>query len=82
MNKVKLTKKELNIEDDIANGVYKAVNPAELKSIVVAIKKKKKDTVLNVRINSDDLKNLKLKAKKLKIPYQTFISEILHRYAS
>ncbi len=82
MIKGKLSKKEISIEKDLIKGRYRPANPIELKTIVQAIQKKKKDAVLNIRINSEDLKNLKLKAKRLNVPYQTFISEILRHYAA
>jgi predicted DNA binding CopG/RHH family protein len=45
------------------------------------IARRKKDAVLNVRINSDDLEGIKQKARKLGVKYQTFVSEILHKVA-
>ena len=54
----------------------------EVKLVADAIAARRKDAVLNIRINSQDLNHLKQKAKSLGVPYQTFISEILHRYAT
>lgn len=82
MSKIKLNKQEKSIENDLIQGKYHPVSPMELESITQAIAQKKKDTVLNIRINSHDLQSLKQKAKKLGIAYQTFISEILHRFAA
>ena len=42
----------------------------------------KKDAVLNIRINSRDLDSIKQKAKQMGIPYQTFVSELIHQYAA
>jgi predicted DNA binding CopG/RHH family protein len=42
---------------------------------------RKKDAVLNIRVNREDLKNIKRKAKKYGIRYQTLISEWIHRIA-
>ena len=40
-----------------------------------------RDAVLNIRVNSWDLAQIKQKAQKLGIKYQTLISEILHKVA-
>ncbi len=79
MRKIKLTKYEQAIEDAIGRGEYKSVDREELKEITEAIAAYKKDAVLNIRINNNDLQLLKRKAQKLGLKYQTFISEILHR---
>lgn len=49
--------------------------------IVHAIAARKKDAVLNIRINSHDLASIKRKAEQIGIRYQTFISEVIHRIA-
>lgn len=82
MTKIKLTKQEEKIEEDLLKGAYAPVSPTVLNSIVEAIELRKKNSVINIRMNSGDIKRLKVKAKKLGIPYQTFISEILHRFAA
>jgi predicted DNA binding CopG/RHH family protein len=43
--------------------------------------RRKKDAVLNIRINQGDLDDLKAKAKRRGVKYQTFIAEVLHRVA-
>lgn len=78
----KLTKKEKAIEKMLISGEYQSVGLREFDAIVQAVERKKKDAVLNMRVNSHDLNRLKQKAKKLGIPYQTLISEILHRFAA
>lgn len=82
MTKIKLTKQERKIEEDLLKGEYASVSRTVLNGIVEAIELRKKNSVLNIRVNGDDIKRLKVKAKKLGIPYQTFISEILHRFAA
>jgi len=54
----------------------------EFNRIAEAIARRKKDAVLSIRVNSQDLENLKKKAKRLGIPYQTFVSELIHQYAA
>jgi predicted DNA binding CopG/RHH family protein len=77
---VKLTKKEKEIEKYLLRGEFVDVNTRELENIADAIKARKKDKVLNVRINSQDLKRLKQKAHELGVKYQSFVSELLHRF--
>ncbi len=79
MKKLKLTREEKLIEETIEQ--FTPVSADEHKDIVQAIESRKKDAVLNIRVNSNDIKTLKQKAEKLGIKYQTFISEILHKVA-
>jgi predicted DNA binding CopG/RHH family protein len=79
MRKIKLTKYEQAIEDSI--GEYVPVSKEKHAEIVLALEARKKNAVLNIRINKYDLESLKQKAEKLGIRYQTFISEILHKVA-
>ena len=79
MRKIKLTKEEKAVEERLEE--YVEVGKSELQAIAQAINERKKDAVLNIRINQNDLKNLKRKASKLGVKYQTFISEVLHRLA-
>lgn len=79
MRKIRLTKEEQWIEDHVEEFV--PASKAEYDKIVQALERRKKDAVLNIRVNSYDLDHLKQKAQKLGIRYQTFISEILHKVA-
>ena len=81
MRKMKLTKWEKETEDALLRGDYVSVDKEEFDRIVKILERKKKDAVLNIRINKMDLDNLKQKAKRLGVKYQTFISEILHKVA-
>ena len=81
MRRIKLTKEEQEIEDAINNNEFVPADEETQKRIASYIEAYKKNSVLHMRINSQDLKNLKLKAKKLGVKYQTFIAEILHRVA-
>ena len=78
---IKLTRQEKEIDDALAAGEFVNVGKDELKQISQAIARRKKDAVLNIRVNSQDLESIKKKAEKLGIKYQTFISEVLHRIA-
>ena len=81
MRKINLTRQEKAIEDSLLKKEYANVTKSEFSAIAEAIAARKKDAVLNVRVNSRDLTNIKQRARKLGIKYQTLISEIIHRIA-
>ena len=78
--KMKLTPEEQAIEDSIDEHV--PVSPEVEEKIRQVLEARKKDAVLNIRVNGNDLKRIKTKARKLGVKYQTFISEFLHKLAS
>lgn len=80
MKKLKLTKEEQWFEDHAEEFV--PVSREEFNKIKEAIERRKKDTVLSIRVNSYDLEHIKQKAQKLGVKYQTLISEFLHKLAS
>ena len=79
INRIKLTRYEKQIEKEIDQ--YVPVSREEHNRIAAALAARKKNAVLNIRINKGDLESLKQKAKRLGVKYQTFISELLHRIA-
>jgi len=79
MRKIKLTKYEQWIEDHADEFV--PIGKEEYKKIADALERRKKNAVLNIRVNSYDLEAIKQKARKMGIKYQSYISEILHRVA-
>jgi len=81
MRKTKLNRQEKDIETDLIAGHYVDSDQSEFEAIAQAIKARRKDSVLNIRVNSLDLELLKQKAQKLGVRYQTFIGELLHRAA-
>jgi len=81
MRKIKLTRQEKAIEASLMKGEYISVGKEEFFAIAEAVALRKKDAVLNIRVNSGDLTNIKHKAERLGIKYQTFISEIIHKIA-
>ena len=81
MRRVKLTRQEKAIEDALLNKEYIEAPAAEFDLIAKSIAARKKDAVLNVRVNSGDLLSIKKKAERFGIRYQTFISELIHRIA-
>ena len=81
MRRIKLTKQEKAIEDALLKGEYRTIHKSKFESIADAVAARKKDAVLNIRVNRLDLENIKIKAEKLGVKYQTFISELLHKVA-
>jgi len=81
MRKIKLTQSEKQIENALLQGEYINIDAVEFKNIAETIASRKKDSVLNIRMNSRDLKLIKRKAQQFGIKYQTFISELLHNIA-
>ncbi|MCB4791842.1 MAG: hypothetical protein LHV68_08140 [Elusimicrobia bacterium] len=81
MKRIKLNLQEKEIEKDLLEGTYTPVNKQDFHVISQAIARRKKDSVLNIRINSHDLESIKQKARNIGVKYQTFISEILHKVA-
>ena len=58
-------------------------DPEEKRALMEAAKSTlQKDRQVSIRLSSRDLVSLKRKANRYGIPYQTFISSVLHRYAS
>ena len=82
INKIRLTKAEQRIERDLELGKYKPVSKRKEQKIIRALMATRKDAVLNIRVNSFDIQAIKIKAKRLGVPYQTFISEAIHRLAA
>ncbi len=82
MKKIKLSSGEQAIEKALIRGEYRPVSHAEFQRIAQAIACRKKDAVLNIRVNHQDLDNLKQKARRLGVPYQSFVSELLHHLAA
>ena len=79
MKKFKLSKYEQSIEDEIEK--YVPVSREKFEHLKKILESRRKDAVLNIRINQGDLNSLKEKAKRLGVKYQTFIAEVLHSFA-
>ena len=81
MKKITLSRSERAIERAVERGEYRPASREEFNRIAQAIARRRKDAVLNIRVNSRDLESLKRKARRMGIPYQTFVSELIHQYA-
>ena len=81
MKRVKLTRQEKEIEEALVKGEYVSVDKIDLAQVAQAVAHRKKDAVLNLRVNREDLEVIKQKARKLGVRYQPFLSELIHRVA-
>ncbi len=76
--KYKLDLAEQKIENE--SHLYKPVSLDKKKSIETILKKGGKKKVVTLRLNNNDLEQIKNIAEDEGIPYQTLISSILHKY--
>lgn len=81
MKKIRLTSEEKEIEAAIERGEYIPVSGKELKAVAEAVAARKKDMTLTIRVNSQDINRIKQMADKKGIPYQSYLSEVIHRVA-
>lgn len=79
MKEIKLTKEERMIENELIKGNYFNVTKSEFEDIAKSIVSKKRNAILNIRVNKDDIERIKRLAKKFGVGYQTLISELIHR---
>jgi predicted DNA binding CopG/RHH family protein len=84
MKKIKLDKYEQEIEDGISVDFLKPTVNKERQTLIQQSAKNtfKKDKRINIRLTSNDLNNIQIKATKEGLPYQTLISSIIHKYAN
>ena len=80
--RIRLTRSEQAFERAAARGEFRPASREEFNRIAEELARRRKDAVLNIRVNSYDLESLKKKAKKMGIPYQSFVSELIHQYAA
>jgi len=78
IDKIKLDNYEKKIEENISN--YKKALPQKISKIegIIRIANEKKN--ISLRVNRYDLDQLKIKAEKEGIPYQTLISSVIHKF--
>lgn len=81
MKRIKLTRQEKEIEEALIKGEYVDINRIDLAEVAQAVAHRKKDAVLNIRVNREDLQVIKRKARKLGVRYQPLLSELIHRVA-
>ena len=81
MKKQNLDAEEKEIMDAIERDEFVSVTGVELKRVADAIAARKKDMTLTIRVNRNDINRIKKMAQKRKIPYQSYIAEVIHRIA-
>ena len=81
---MRLTKEEMDIRASVERGEWSATaKKSELRKYQDAARQMmKKDSRLNIRISTQDLKSLQKKAMQEGLPYQTFVSSLLHKYVT
>ena len=80
MVSIKLDDYEKEIERDISK--YKKAKPSKIEKIEKIIKKANEKKNISLRVNSQDLEQLKFKAEREGVPYQTLISSVLHKFVT
>ncbi len=81
--KIKLNKEEKEILEDFEKGEMKSVKETEKESYVKQAQNTlKKSKNINIRISERDLQKIKAIAARKGLPYQTFISSLLHQYST
>ena len=84
MSKSKLSDEEKDLLDAVEAGQFESVLTASRREELVAIAGNtfKKDKRINIRISNRDLAAIQSRATEEGIPYQTFVSSIIHKYIS
>jgi len=82
MKQIKLDSEEKRIMKAIENNEFVPVGGKELRDVADAIASRKKNMTLTIRVNSHDINRIKKFSKAKGIPYQTYLSEVIHRVAA
>ena len=84
MTKGNLSKDEKALLDAVEAGEYESVltESREKELEEIASNTFKKDKRINIRISNRDLTAIQSRASEEGIPYQTFVSSIIHKYVS
>jgi predicted DNA binding CopG/RHH family protein len=80
INRYKLTEEEKTIEKELDS--YVPLDNEERSDIEKVVESSKKNKAISLRMSNFDLEKLKEKAEKEGIPYQTLITNILHKYVT
>ena len=81
MKKSYFSAEEKEIMESIERDEFVPVSGIELKEVAEAIAARKKDMTLTIRVNRNDINRIKKMAQSRGIPYQSYISEVIHRVA-
>jgi len=85
VKKYKLDAEEQNILESFERGEWKSVSNLEKRKkdlVRYARATLRKDKRLNIRISQHDLLELQKRAVSEGLPYQTFVSSILHKFVN
>ncbi len=82
MRSIKLDADEKEILEAIERDEFVAVSGKELRAVADAVAARKKDMTLTIRVNSKDINRIKKLAHIKGIPYQSYLSEVIHRVAA
>ncbi len=84
MSKTNLSEEEKDLLDAVEAGQFESVLTESRREELVAIASNtfKKDKRINIRISNRDLTAIQSRATEEGIPYQTFVSSIIHKYIS
>ncbi len=80
--RLKLTREEKEIEAAINRGEYRSVGPLELARFKKSLAHHRKEAVISLRVNKQDLEKLKKKSQRLGIGYQTLLAEVIPHLAA
>ncbi|MBF0201897.1 MAG: antitoxin [Desulfamplus sp.] len=83
MKKPKLDKEEQEIVDSVNRGEWQSAGSKDdfRKYSEIAKNTLKKDRRINIRVSGTDIAAIQIRAVDEGIPYQTFISSVLHKFA-
>lgn len=84
MNTAALSKEEKVLLDSVESGEHESTLTKSRKKELEAAAKLtfKKDKRINIRISNRDLVTIQSRATEEGIPYQTYVSSIIHKYIS
>ena len=78
--KYELTEEEKHIENEADN--YISMRGEKRKRIENIIENTRKNKAISLRLTNFDLEKIKEKAEKEGIPYQTLITNVIHKYVT
>jgi len=80
MSKLKLDDYEKEIENNILK--FRKASKTKINKVEKILQKANEKKNISLRVNSQDIEQLKLRAEQEGIPYQTLISSILHKFVT
>ena len=80
MSKLKLDDYEKEIEKNIVK--FRKASKTKINKVEEILQKANEKKTISLRVNSQDIEQLKLRAEQDGIPYQTLISSILHKFVT